>query len=361
MTGRTPSPRRILIVRLSAIGDTALTTPLFAMLRVELPDAFIGWVVNEVPSGLLRGLAGLDRLHVLKRSGGRIAAVRSVVREIRTERYDVALDAQGLTKSAMLPFLAGIPLRVGLAPGRVEGREISRFLNNRIVRPPARLRHIVARTLWLCTALGPPFGDDMPEDFPVRLPVAADALAKTLAWWKERGLSGRTVVFGVGAGWPTKVWPVERVACLARAARARGMRSVFQWGPSERAQLPRWREALPEDAVIAPEMSVRELVATLSLAGRYAGPDSAALHLAALLGKPTFSWFGASDPERCAPRGQATPGGPDAARPRGDVHVHVDAGVDCAPCWKRKCESPKCITGLREEEVLPAFEAWLDA
>ena len=184
MTARTPTPRRILIVRRSASGDTALTTPLLAALRAKLPDAFIGWVANETPSELLRGNACLDRLHVLSRAGSRIAAVRSVVREIRRERYDIALDAQGLTKSAMLPFLAGIPLRVGLAPGRVEGREISRFLNNRIVRPPARLRHIVARTLRLCTALGPPFGDEVPEDFPVELAVAADALAKTRAWWE---------------------------------------------------------------------------------------------------------------------------------------------------------------------------------
>ncbi len=349
MARRTPTPRRILIVRLSAIGDTALTMPLVCALRARLPGAFIGWVANELPAQLLEGLRGLDRLHVLRRGVGKIASIMSVVREIRAERYDVALDAQGLTKSAALPFLARVPVRAGLAPGRVEGRELSRFLNNRIVRPPERLRHIVARTLRLLTVLGPPEGETggegVPEDFPVEMPVAGEALARMSAWWSERGLSGETIVFGVGAGWPTKVWPIESVARLAEAACSRGLRAVFQWGPAERCELPRWRDVLPEGAVLAPEMSVRELVAALSLAGRYAGPDSAALHIAALLGKPTFSWFGASDPERCAPRG--------------DAHVHVDARVECAPCWRRKCRSLKCITGLGEEDVLPAFEDWL--
>ena len=148
MARRASTPKRILIVRLSALGDTVLTMPLAAALRAELPHAFIGWVVNEAPAQLLEDFSGLDRIHVLKGGGSRIAAIRSVVREIRAQAYDAALDAQGLTKSAMLPFLARIPLRVGLAPGRVEGREISRFVNKTLVHPPQPQPHKVERKLW---------------------------------------------------------------------------------------------------------------------------------------------------------------------------------------------------------------------
>ena len=333
-------PRRILIVRLSALGDTALTLPLLWALREKLPDAFIGWAVGEPAAALLRPLSNLDRVHVWPRKR-RISGLRALLKEIRKEKYDAALDVQGLTKSAIIPFLARIPLRVGFARGGVEGRELAPLLNNRRVRPPAEMKHITARTLHLGTALDL----EMPQDAAVELPVDEGAAERMRSWWRENDLTERTIVLGVGAGWPTKVWPVERVAALAAAAGAEDYRAVVLWGPAEKDDLPRWREALGPDALLAPPTDVAEMVALLSLAERYAGPDSAALHLAALLGKPTFSWFGASDPARCAPRG-----------PR---HRHVAKDLPCRHCWKRSCPENTCMDELSVEEVRPVFLEWM--
>ena len=335
-------PERILIVRLSALGDTALTLPLLVALKRRLPRARIGWVVGEGASALLRGLAGIDRLHVWRNRDRSPSGLWRLAREIRKLRYDVSLDAQSLTKSACVPFLARIPRRVGFARYPMGGRELAPVLNNELVRPPEDMKHISSQALYLGTALGL----EMPREASVPLPVDAGSLERMRAWWKENRLTDRTVVFGMGAGWPTKVLPPGTVAPLANAARDNGWRCVLVWGPAEKEDLDRWREAFGETAILAPGTTVPEMVALLSLAGRYAGADSAGLHISALLDRPTFSWFGASDPDRCAPRGPS--------------HRYVAKDLPCRPCWRRKCNDSACVRDLGADEMVPAFVEWLE-
>lgn len=342
MQGR-ETPKRILILRLSALGDTALTLPLAAALRAKLPDAKIGWVVGSGAAPLVEGFPAVDRVHVMRRRAIRLLETHRVAREVRSEGYDVSLDVQGLTKSAIIPALARVRRRIGFAKGKVEGRELSTLLATELVRPPEGFRHIVARQLQMAAALGL----EMPEDFPIELPVDPEALARMRGWRDANASGGRLLVVGMGAGWPTKVIPSETVAALAAAADDREWRCVLLWGPAERELLDHWREAFGRHVTLAPETGVRDMVALLSLADRYAGPDSAALHVAALLGKPTFSWYGASDPARVAPRG--------------DEHARVSRGLSCQPCWKRKCPSPACVRLFAPDEMLPEFKEWLGA
>jgi lipopolysaccharide heptosyltransferase II len=342
MSERVP-PKRILIIRLSALGDTALTLPLAAAIRSRIPDAKIGWVVGSLGGPLVEDSPDVDRVHVMRRGVGRFRETRRIAREIRAEGYDVSLDVQGLTKSAIIPVLARIHRRIGFAKGLVEGRELSRALATEIVRPPEDVTHIIARQLHMGAALGP----EMPDDFPANLPVDSPSLKRTKEWRDANAAGGRLLVFGMGAGWPTKIIPAETLSALAAAADASGWRCVLLWGPAERELLDHWRKIFGKHAVLAPDTNVREMVALLSLAERYAGPDSASLHIAALLGKPTFSWFGASDPARVAPRGKA--------------HKWVSRGLKCQPCWKRKCASPDCVKLFSPDEILPAFTQWLSA
>ncbi|MHC5056452.1 MAG: glycosyltransferase family 9 protein [Planctomycetota bacterium] len=357
MSGR-ETPKRILIVRLSALGDTALTLPLAAALRKGIPDAKIGWVVGAGAAPLVEDFAAVDRVHVMRKGTSRVFETRRLAREVRAEGYDVSLDVQGLTKSAIIPALARVRRRIGFARAEVEGRELSTLLATELVRPPEECRHIVARQLRMGAALGP----EMPEDFPIKLPVDSSALERMKEWRDANSppRDGRPLVMGMGAGWPTKVIPSETLAALAAAADDREWRCVMVWGPAERKLLDHWREQFGRHVTLAPETSVREMVALLSLADRFAGPDSAALHIAALLGKPTFSWFGASDPARVAPRGD----GPDASASdvgpaQGAGHEWVSRGLECQPCWKRKCASPNCVRLFSPDEILPSFTRWL--
>jgi ADP-heptose:LPS heptosyltransferase len=329
---------RILIVRLSALGDVALTLPLLSALRDSLPSAHLGWVVDEPFLPLLKDLSQLNRIHVWTKNDRGPSAFWRLIREIQAEDYQVSLDPQGLTRSALIPFLCRIPMRVGFRHGPMEGRELAPLFTNCKVAVPDDRRHVSSRNLYLGSALGL----DMPEQISVELPEDPAAEVKIRQWWKRKKLSPQTLVFGIGAGWPTKMWPAEAMATLIDEALDRGYGCVMLWGPQERDRLSVWQSQLGEKVVWAPETDIREMIAILRLCERYAGPDSAALHLAWLLGKPTFSWFGASDPARCAPRGKA--------------HAFVAKGPHT---WHRKGDALQGLQTLSEKEVFPAFRNWL--
>ncbi len=331
-------PKRILIVRLSALGDTALTLPLAYLLKQQRPDLHLGWVVGEGAAPLLRGVGVIDRLHVLRYTQRYPAGLWRLSREICQQDYAMALDPQGLTVSSLLPWLARIPHRVGFAPGPLETRELAPLLLNRRIAVPPRVTHIVQRTLHLAMALGID-----PSIRPnIHLPLEDMAVQRIERWWRQQGLDANTLVMGLGAGWPTKIWPEEYAVHLARAAFDQGVRVVLLWGPAERGVRDMWTEAFGSCAILAPETDIPGMIALLNSARCYAGPDSAALHLAWLLGRPTFSWFGASDPARCAPSG---PG-----------HVQVAQGPHS---WRRTALFGNPLAGLPPAQVLPSFLGWL--
>ncbi len=328
---------RILIVRLSALGDTALTVPLLLALREALPEAHLGWVVEELSAPLLETLPQLDTLHVWRKKDRNALGMWRLGRELRAHRYQVSIDAQGLTKSALLPWLAGIPRRVGFARAPLEARELSPILNNIRISPPPQVRHIADRIL----CLGQGMGLDLLSLPRPSFPVDPAAHRRMLDWWNRDGLGNKVVVFGISSSWVTKMWPVEHMASIVNLARDRGYRCVLTWGPGDAQKLPRWIEVLGEAVVPSPPTThLADLVALLSLGERYAGPDSASLHLAWLLGKPTFSWFGPSDSERAGPCGS------------GQVRVTAHPPT-------RKKEGPM-LHCLHPDRVVPLFQAWLD-
>ena len=330
--------KRLLIVRLSSLGDIALTLPLLFALRMKMTASHIGWVVDEPFAPLLDSLAELDRIHVWKKKDRNPRGIWRLVKEIRAEGYEVSIDPQGLARSALLPFIAHIPMRIGFKHHLLEGRELSPLLISHPVSPPGQLTHISARNLYLGSALGL----DMPTRMPVKIPRRRRAGMKLEQWWKDNHLSPRTIVFGIGAGWPTRMWAVEEMAALVEEARDNGYRSVILWGPYEKGRLKAWKAKLGTKVTWAPETDIPEMIALLRLCNRFAGPDSAALHLAWLLGKPTFCWFGASDPERTAPRGI--------------IHAFIAKGPHT---WHRKKFTPTGLQTLTGTEALPIFKKWL--
>lgn len=331
-------PVRVLIVRLSAIGDTALTLPLAYLLKQRLPHLHLGWVVGEQAHHLLQGLECIDKLHILPQSGAGVANLWQLMREIRGQGYHFALDPQGITRSALLPWLAGIPYRIGMAPGKMESRELAPLFLNHFIQIPPSIKHITDRTLYLST----PLGIDNFVKPPSPLFLEPGAVNRIRHWWRQEGLKSSTLIISIGAGWPTKVWPAERVKYLVEAAAESGISTVLLWGPAELHLIPAWRRLFRDTATLAPPTHIQEMIALLNMALGYAGPDTAALHLAWLLGKPTFSWFGASDPDRCAPQGPH--------------QVHVACGPHN---WRRTGLLGNPLMKLTVERVLPSFTSWL--
>jgi lipopolysaccharide heptosyltransferase I len=290
---------RILIVRLSAIGDVLHGLPVLCALRDALPNALLGWVVEGRTAELLRGHKALDELIQVPRGWLKSpAAVLDLRRRLRALRFDVAIDLQGLTKSAVAARLSGARRRVGFAGS--DGRELSRWLNNERVLPTAT--HVIDRNLELLRPLvhGTPLVRfDLPQH------AAEDATAQRIIG--SLGLAGNFAMINPGAGWPSKLWPAERFAGVARhLGSVRSLRSLVVWGNAvERIAAEQIVAASAGQAQLAPATSLSELAALTRLARIFVASDTGPLHLAVAVGTPSVGLFGPMPAERNGPYGPA--------------------------------------------------------
>jgi len=288
---------RILIVRLSAIGDVLHGLPVLFALREALPQAYLAWVVEGRTSELLRDHPALDEIISVSRGWlKKPGAVWNLRRRLRELRFDIAIDLQGLTKSAAAAWLSGAPRRIGFA-GQ-DGREISRWFNNELVLPSGT--HVVERNLELLRALAI-------EPRKVVFGLHGERSARDAARSMLEGarLDGRFVLINPGAGWPSKLWPSERYAAVAHELGKRhAISSLVVWaGEQER----RWAQQIVAGsggfARLAPATSLSELAALAERAALFLGSDTGPMHLAAAVGTPCVALFGPSPGERNGPYG----------------------------------------------------------
>jgi lipopolysaccharide heptosyltransferase I len=291
------SAPRILIVRLTAIGDVIHTIPVLSALRAALPDAYLGWVVEGRCGELLRGHACLDQMINVRRKWLRSPrAVRDLRRQLRDLNFDIAIDVQGLSKSAIAAKLSGAPRRIGY--GGKDGREISQFLNNDLVEPAAT--HVIERNLQLLRALDI---HDPQVDYGIR---EWDDDVRMIEQFLHRSeLAGRFVLLHPGAGWPSKLWPTVRFAAVARyLAEERGLPSVVAWaGDTELALAQDIVAHAGGHARLAPATSLTELASLARRARIAVASDTGPLHLAVAVGTPSVGLFGPMAHERNGPYG----------------------------------------------------------
>jgi len=289
---------RILIVRLSAIGDAIHGIPVLCALRAALPEAFLGWVVEGRSGDLLEGHPALDELVRLPRgwlkSPGEVWRLRRRLRELH---FDTTIDLQCLTKSAIAAWLSGARRRIGKAG--TDGRELSRWFHNELVAPGGA--HVIDHYLGLLRPLGiesPAVRFDLPER-------AADATVVETFLRQGRLSAGRFAVLNPGAGWPSKLWPAERYGELAQMlAATQGLATVAVWGGA--AELPLAKSIVGASngyALLAPPTSMTELAALCRRAALFVGSDTGPMHLAVAVGTPTVSLHGPSRAEWCGAYG----------------------------------------------------------
>ncbi len=300
-----PSPGKILVVRLGAMGDVIHAIPAVASLRVKFPRAEIGWVIERRWSDLINPYALVDRVHEVDTRGWRKHLLASetrheigrALRELRAEKYEIAVDFQGAIKSSAIALLSGAPIRCGFA--NPWEKPASLFYTHPVI---TEKEHVVAQNLELARSVtgrqAPPSMDEIAALMPPDPKMEAWASEKLLAM----GLGSSFAILNPGAGWGAKQWPVERYAEVARELGSEGIRSLVNYGPGEEA-LARAVEQGSAGHAVAACFTIAELMAVTRRASLFIGGDTGPMHLAALFGVPVVAIFGPTDPARNGPYG----------------------------------------------------------
>jgi lipopolysaccharide heptosyltransferase I len=284
--------RRLLLVKLSSLGDVVHALPLADALRAGLGESVcLEWAVRSKFADLLRGNPNLDALSELR--GSEVGDILKFGGTLRAERFDVALDAQGLLLSGLVTRLSGAPLRIGLDANR-EGNAL--FLTHPVVPAKGRV-HMVDKLLGFCDALGIPRLAPRPQRYLAEgeAPAAEELLCGAA--------DGPRVGCIVGASTPEKAWPVERWVEATRRLADQGVRVVLLGGPGE----TRTAEAIADGAGgavaanLADKTAPRVLASVLARCQAVIGGDSGPTHLAVAVGTPVVGLYGVTDPVRTGP------------------------------------------------------------
>ena len=318
----------LLVVRVGALGDIVHTVPAVAAIARALPGARIDWLVERKHLPVL-DLFELD-VRPIAIAGGSVSAFLGAMRGLRANGYDVALDFQGLLKSAILARSSGARRVVGFSRDALREPMARRFYTEDVT--PGMARHVIAKNLTLVRAVG----------------IESDEIQVPLRPSSDPRPNERLVVLNPGAGWPNKQWPPDRFGAVAAGLRKkRQLQSVVTWGPGEEFLARAVVESSEGAAELAPATTLPQLMSILASAALVVSGDTGPIHLAAAAGAPIVGLYGPTDPARNGPWSVS------------DVTVSRFSGCVCH--HKRRCHrATRCLDDITVEEVLAAAETRLD-
>jgi heptosyltransferase I len=337
---------KILIVKLSSIGDIVHTLPSLAALRAAMPEAEISWVAERRSSEILRDNPLIDHLievdtKALRRglmSGETLRAPRQQLRRLRASAFDVAIDFQGLLKSASIARLSGARRVFGYSREGLREPASALLLSKRVSVP--KETHIIFKALKLLQgALGIPVPTN-PKD--LQFPINIDEVHRLEAAKASDGTHDAYAILNPGGGWPTKLWSPERFGKLADALWANlGLHSLVTFGPGEEELAQRVKAASVSGSVRLANLSLKGFFALAKGARIYIGGDTGPTHLAVAARTPIVGLFGPTEWWR-----NGSPDPEDICVERNDIDCRVD-------CHRRACSNWICMD-IEVDRVLQA-------
>lgn len=332
----------ILVVKLSAIGDVIHALPVSYAIKETYPDAHLTWVVEPAAKELLEDNPYIDEIIVFKKKefksiSGFFANYGPLKELIQKREYDVALDLQGLFKSAAIVFTSGAKKCLGMC----NMRELSDKVSTPVIGPNAE-GHIVERYLDVARAIGCRVDE---VNFPMVIKPRTEEKARDILLQSGVPLMTGYAVLAVGANWPNKRWPTRYYALLADWLYEKGIIPVFVGGgrldEGLVAEIINQSEVPPVSVV--GKTSLKELAYIVREARFVIGGDTGPVHLAAGLKVPTIMLQGPTDANRNGPYRQT------------ENSIEVDRS--CKYCWKRAC--PKkldCLAAISVDQVKEKIE-----
>lgn len=332
--------QRILIVKLSAMGDVVQTLPIAETLKMAFPNTLLGWLVSRDNRELVADNPYIDRVFVFeRRRWGGIAGFwrhrrefRDLIEDIRAHRFGVVLDFQGLFRSGLLTFVSGAPKRIGFA----NARELAFLAYNEKVKVPDRNIHAVDRYALLLRCLGNIAGEKNGIVF--AYPPRASCTRQSHKGDRPK------IVLAPGAKWANKRWPAPYFAELADLLTCDCRARIILVGTAADLAIG---EEIRQKAKFSHDLTsligqtcLSELTAVIKDADLVVTNDSGPMHLADAHGVPTLALFGPTTPARTGPY-----------RTR---HAVLQASLPCIPCLKRNCRNGNsCMDKIKPCEVLP--------
>ncbi|MFM7318644.1 MAG: glycosyltransferase family 9 protein [bacterium] len=337
-------PRRIAIIKPSALGDVVMSLPVLNAARQVWPNARISWIINKNLVGLLDHHPGIDELITFDRRGfgsGIGGAVRFFgwLWSLRQHNFDMVIDLQGLLRSGLMARATGARYRVGLAESR-EGS--TRFYTHKVdtIDIPSGDVHAVERLMRLSAGLGMTKPGDKPSFFWPRT-------LRTQAWARNtlESLPRPWIGYTIGARWQTKRWPVEQFVKVAEMTRASFGGSVILIGGQEDMLLSQKFMAEARDRLgpvtnLIGSTTLHELQSICGEIDLLVTNDTGPLHVAAATGTPTVGIF------TCTRTARTGAYAPNAAA--------VTTKVDCAGSLQKTCSHTKCFGELDSRRVYQA-------
>lgn len=325
----------IALVKLGAIGDTVNSLPFVNRLRDGMPRARITWIIGPLSHALLAGHPAVDEFLVFDSKSWR--AWPGFLSQLRRRRFDLVIDLQRLLKSGVITRASGASQRLGF--DRARCKELSWLFANRSIPENPRPGVTVEQYLEFADYLELPRTEprwDVPFE-----PFRSEGPAR----------DGRPrAVVNLGASKPANRWEPERWAELCRKLVGDLGLSVHLSGGREDRPAAERVIALAETALDdrVGRLSLKATAGLIESARLFIGCDTGPLHIAAALGRPCVALYGASDPARTGPFGQAA--------------GIVSRPAPCSPCRRRHCNVPghPCMRDLSVDQVLARVRGILD-
>lgn len=347
---------KILVVRLSSLGDILHLFPAISDLHRHFPEAEIHWLVEPAFAEMAGWHSAVTKvipvpLRAHKKIWWKLPVLLSKLRrQLQTEHYDVVLDAQGLLKSAVLARLSG----VGVSGFHVDSaREfLAAWFYQKTAKVPGGLpvieknRQLVEQLFGTDATQSADFGLDEFRRQLVRVALP-DALMEIAAQ--------PYIVLLHGTTWNSKYWPEASWEELIGLLTQQGWRCLLPWGnEGERLRAQRLQVAGGEHARVLPRLSLTELMSVLLHAHAFISVETGIGHLATVLDIPGLMLHGPTDPGYSGILGKSC--------------RHITSGMDCSPCFKRDCPrleaqggNPPCQLEITAQQVHQHCMALLDA
>ncbi len=334
---------RILLIKPSSLGDIVHALPVVSAIKAQWPGSHLTWVVKRQWADLVERAEGIDRVWPVDMTVG------SWIREgraLRAQRFDLAIDLQGLFRSGILAWLSGAPARIGFANGR-EGSPW--FYSDRVpVTDPTM--HAVDRYLSVVSALGASLPDK--PRFGLRLQEEDMTTVREICQRRGLTVDKPWVAVSIGARWPTKRWPLESFAAVVDQLYETRRDPLVMIGGSEERALTKKLKALTKSPFIdlCGDIPLGCLPALLSTSTAMITNDSGPMHIAAALGIPVIAMFGPTSAARTGPYGTG--------------HHVLSGQVPCSPCFSRVCRhhpEMECLHVVTPAQVIQVAQLMVTA